>query len=150
GDRPLQLERRLQALDGEVQRGMQPSYAMRLAVLYGPYVEEELDPDRRTLPVREFTQVATEIFRQLQIRARLPRHELVRAGRILTAQIRMDPPPWSRHQAPRKKDARWLLDQEWRDEAIRYLGLRLMADKRDLKMHRDWEERALSFKAGDR
>ena len=140
---------RLHVLDQWVEEGGEPCYSLRLAILYGPYVEDELNPETRTLPMREPPQIVSEILRQLQQRARLPRYALTRASRILLAQTRMDPLPSPKKRGRRFNAAR-LVENDWFDDALEYLRGRLIADGRELALYDEWHERALSIREGDR
>ncbi|RMH03174.1 MAG: polynucleotide adenylyltransferase PcnB [Planctomycetota bacterium] len=149
GDRRRRLLGRLGLLDDWIEEGGRPGYALRLCFLYGCLVEEELDPAARTLPVREFAQVPAVLFNRLQERARLPRHELTRAARILLAQLRLDPPAWLPRRR-RRGTAEHLIEQDWFPDALEYLRCRLEADGRDPAPYDEWHERALSLEEGER
>jgi poly(A) polymerase len=140
---------RLRVLDQWVGEGGEPCYSLRLAILYGPYVEDELNPETRTLSMREPPQLVSEILHKIQQRARLPRFALSRASRILLAQTRMDPLPGSTKKR-RRFNAERLVENDWFDDALEYLRGRLTADGRDLALYDEWHERALSIREGDR
>ena len=134
---------RLRGLDRWVKEGGDPCYSLRLAVLYGPYVEDEIDPQTRTIDVREIPQVPAYIFARMQERARLPRLALSRASRILTAQTRLDPPADTPGQRKRRFNAQRLMEQDWFPDALEYLRCRLEADHREMTLYDEWHERSL-------
>ncbi len=138
------LRSRLAALDDVVAEGVAPDYALSLAVLFGPRVEEELDPERRTLPVRELPQVPATLLRDLQGRARLPRASIQRAIGILLVQLRMDPPPWFRARRGRRRDPLRIVGLAGLPEALDYLRIRLQSEGRDLALYDEWHEWGLS------
>lgn len=145
------LQGRLQHLDAWVQEGDEPCYSLRLAILYGPFVEEEFNPATRTLDIKEKPQIVAHIFRQLQTRARLPRHALSRAARILLTQLRLDPPTWTRSQRRlRRKTMEQTVGLEWFEDSMHYLRARLLAEGHDLEPYDIWQERALSLRRGKR
>ncbi len=143
------LAARLRTLDDWVLDGGDPCYSLRLCFLYGPMVEEELDPATRTMRVNEFAQVPATIFSRLQERARLPRHALSRASKILLAQLRLDPPESMKRRGRRWNPAR-LVEQEHFLDALEYLRCRLESDGRDPGLYDEWHERALSLQDGGR
>ncbi len=145
-DRPDRRERllqRLARLDAWVREGATPDHSVGLAFLYGPMIEEELDPATRSLALRESSQVPAWFFGRLQRRARLPRTILNRASRLLRAQLRLDPPS-SYPIRKRPELDQHLLAQEWFPDALEFLRCRLEAEGRDLEPYDRWHERSLS------
>ncbi len=137
------LTARLRVLDGWVKEGGDPCYSLRLAILYGPYVEDELCPATRTIAVREMPQVPAFIFSRMQERARLPRFALSRASRILTAQTRLDPIHFYSVTKKRRFNEQSLMEQDWFPDALEFLRGRLEADDRDMTIYDEWHERSL-------
>ncbi len=148
-DRRAKLAGRLRTLDEWVLDDGDPCYSLRLCFLFGPMVEEELDPATRTMKATEFAQVPATIFGRLQERARLPRHALSRASRILLAQLRLDPPESLGKRGRRFNPAR-LIEQEYFLDSLEYLRCRLESDGRDPGLYDEWHERALSLQEGGR
>lgn len=136
------------ALDRWVQDGGEPGYGFRLACLYGPMVEDELDPDQRTVPVREIPQVPTFLLSRLQQHARLPRVAIGRAIHIMLAQEIMDPDRDALHvgrRRRRKASRERVLASEGFEDALEFLRCRLEAAERDLAPYDEWHELGLSF-----
>jgi len=145
-----ELAKRFEALDQMAADGFETDYAFSLAVLFGPWVEQEFDPSRRTLRVNEFSQVASALTGEFQQRARLPRYAVTFANCILAAQLRLDPPEFLAAKGQRRWDFEGMAGQEWFPLALEYLKLRLIACGRDLKIYEDWREKDLSLKRKDR
>ncbi|KAA3607996.1 MAG: polynucleotide adenylyltransferase PcnB [Planctomycetota bacterium] len=143
GDRFDLLVARVERLDEWIRDGGEPSYGLRLAMLYGPFVEEELRPEGRTVQARDGASVPSVVFSALQRRARLPRAVLNRATRILQAQARMDPALDFRKRRRRRSAPDWMLQQDFFAEALECLRCRLEADGRELDLYDEWHERAL-------
>lgn len=146
--RPERLERlraRLRSLDAYVREGAEPTYGLRLAFLYGLRVEEELDPRRRTLAVRDPAQVPVALLAALQRRGRLARAIVARAGRILLAQSRLEQGP-----GRRPDEAARLADHDWFPDALEYFRCRVEAAGGDLGLHDEWHELALSLERDQR
>ncbi|MAW61622.1 MAG: hypothetical protein CMJ94_12415 [Planctomycetes bacterium] len=136
------------ALDRWVQEGGEPGYGFRLACLYGPMVEDELDPDQRTVPVKEVPQVPAFLLSRLQQHARLPRAAIGRAIHIMLAQELMDPEREAlrgRRRRRRKAASERLLASEGFSDALEFLRCRLEAADRDLGPYDEWHEMGLSF-----
>lgn len=140
------LRGRMRALDRLAAEGFETDYAFSLAVLFGPRAEQEFDPQKRTIRVNEFSQVASALLGEFQQRARLPRHAVSHASRILTAQLRLDPPAFLARKK-RKWNFQAMAEQDWFPLALEYLKLRLVAEDRDLGLYEDWRKKALSFEA---
>lgn len=135
-------------LDRWVRDGGEPGYGFRLACLYGPMVEDELDPDTRTIPVREAPQVPAFLLGRLQERARLPRVSIGRAMHILLCQEHMDPERAAQRggrRRRRKANKERILTSEGFEDALEFLRCRLEAEDRDLAPYDEWHELALSF-----
>jgi len=144
GDRLDRLLALLEVFDRWVRDGGDPCYSLRLAVLFCPLVEEEMDPATRTVDARDPAQVVARILGDLQRRARLPRWVLSRCQRLLLVQQRLDPPPGGRRRRRRKGEAAALLGQEWFADSLDLLRCRLEAAGRDLEPYDRWREQALS------
>lgn len=148
---PDHLERLLnlfEALDRWVLDGGEPGYGFRLACLYGPMVEDELDPDLRTIPVREFAQVPVFLLGRLQQRARLPRAAISRATQVLLAQEQMDPEREmlrGKKRRRRKGSQERLLAADCFPDALEFLRCRIEAADRDPEPYDEWHELGLSF-----
>jgi poly(A) polymerase len=143
------LSAMFRALDGWIDEGGDPGYGFRLAVLYLPMLEDELNPETRTVKVRELNKIPEVLLAVLQARARLPRVAIGRAQHILGAQKQMDP-EFAAHKSsrPRKPPTSdWLLSQDYFDDALEFLRCRLEAAGRDLSIYDEWHELALSFHA---
>jgi len=145
GDRRERLLGRLRALDGTLaeirSHGEQdPGYGFLLAVLFGPLVEEELDPAHRTVPAKEYAQVVATVLGGFQARARMPRTALSSASRYLLGQLRMDPPPFAKRRRNRAKDAARMVEQDWFRGALELLRCRLEADGREPDLYDEWHE----------
>ena len=143
------LRGHFRVLDEWVREGGEPSYGLRLAVLFGPLVESEFHPATRTLEARDPGQIPARVLGPFQARARLPRAALSRAARILLTQLRLDPPEGLKRRR-RKAQLEKLLDQEYFPEALDYLRCRLEARGRDLTLYDEWHERALFREAETR
>ncbi len=139
------LGRRFQALDWQLEAGWETDYAYTLAVVFGPRVEQEFHPQTRRLAVSEFPQIAAAVLTEFQQRARIPRHAVVAANRILTAQLRLDPPPFLQKAGKPRWNFKHMASQPWFPMALRYLELRLHAEGRPLDLAQDWRQKALSF-----
>lgn len=136
------------ALDRWVQDGGEPGYGFRLACLYGPMIEDELDPDQRTVPVQEIPQVPAFLLSRLQQNARLPRVAIGRAIHIMLAQEIMDPDREALHgrrRRRRKASRERLLASDGFHDALEFLRCRLEAAERDLSPYDEWHELGLSF-----
>ena len=148
---PDNLDRLLgmfESLDHWVEDGGEPGYGFRLACLYGPMVEDEIDPDQRTVPVREVPQVPSFLLSRLQQHARLPRVAIGRAIHIMLAQELMDPEREAlrgRRRRRRKAARERLLASEGFEDALEFLRCRLKAADRDLAPYDEWHELGLSF-----
>jgi poly(A) polymerase len=148
---PDNLDRLLsmfEALDRWVCDGGEPGYGFRLACLYGPMVEDEIDPDQRTVPVREVSQVPVFLLGRLQQRARLPRAAISRATQILLAQEQMDPEREmlrGKKRRRRKGAQERLLAADCFPDALEFLRCRLEAAERDPAPYDEWHELGLSF-----
>jgi len=138
---------RFRALDHAIQDGAKPGYGFKLAILTGLFVEQELNPKTRQLRVREISQVPAAVLGAIQARARIPRTSVSKAARILTAQLRMDPPDWYKRRGSKGKrwNAELLIEQDCFPEALDYLRCRLEAEDRPLDLYDDWHEKALSL-----
>lgn len=143
------LRSRLRALDLMAADGFETDYAFSLAVLFGGRAEQEFDPAKRRLRVREFSQVAAALIGEFQQRARLPRQAVGWANKILTAQLRLDPPDFLSAKGKRRWDFRSMAGQDWFPMALDYLRLRLLAEGRPLDLAEDWRKKALSLGAED-
>ncbi len=136
----------LRALDGWVVDRGNPGYGAKLALLYGPMVEDEFNPQTRTLKIKESSQVPSEVLRRLQARARLPRASISKATLILLAQGHMDPEGWPRRKRP--WPAEKILEMDFFEDALEVLRCRLEAAERDPGLYDQWHEKALSFPKG--
>lgn len=134
------------ALDRWVEDGGEPSYGFRLACLYGPMMEDELDPDTRTVPVREVPQVPAFLLARLQQSARLPRAAIGRATAVLLAQEIMDPEREAlrRRKRRRKASRERVLSSEAFEDSLEFLRCRLEAAGRDPAPYDEWHELGLS------
>ena len=146
--RRLRLLRRLRALDdtlAEVRAAGEedPGYGFLLAILFGPLVEDELDPRLRTVPAREYAQVVATVLGGFQARARMPRTALMQASRYLLAQLRMDPPPFVKRRRAAAREAARMVEQDWFHGALELLRCRLEADGRDPALYDEWHELGL-------
>ena len=140
----LAFHARLRGLDAFLEAGGACDYDLGLAVLYGLRAEQEYDPETRTLPLREHAQVAPALFGPFQQRARLPRQQVAFAGRMLQAQLSLDPPAYlSARRRRRASPQRWYGDP-WFPRALDYLEVRLRAEKRPLDLVEEWRHKALS------
>jgi len=95
--------RLLQALDGYVHQGWAPTTAICVAVLYLRVVEQEADPETRTLPgppPADLLAVTGEVIEPFGATSRLPRRELARARRIIVQQRRFTQSRRSRRVKP--------------------------------------------------
>ncbi len=138
------LLRRLHAFDDLVQEGRMPDPALSLAVLFGPRAEQEFDPERRTLPVRELAMVPAHLLGEFQARARVPRVALQGAAAILLAQLRMDPPEWLPKKSRKRRDPVRIVGQDAFSDALECLRIRLEGDGRDLAPYDEWHEWAVA------
>ncbi len=138
------LQRRLAAFDETVQEGYLPDYALSLALLFGPRVEEEFDPATRGLPIEEIAQIPSRLLSEFQARARMPRAALQGAAAILLAQLRLDPPEWMPEKARKRRDPLRIVGQEGFADALECLRCRLEGDGRDLEPYDRWHEWALA------
>lgn len=137
-----------ESLDRWILDGGEPGYGFRLACLYGPMVEDEIDPDLRTIPVREVSQVPVFLLGRLQQRARLPRAAISRATHILLAQEQMDPEREmlrGKKRRRRKGFKERLLAADCFPDALEFLRCRLEAAERDPAPYDEWHELGLSF-----
>ena len=83
--------RLLEALDGLVHDGHQPSASLSIAVLFYRLVEWEADPETRTLPgppASDLYGVATEVLEPFASETRLPRRDYARARHTIAHQRR--------------------------------------------------------------
>ena len=144
-----ELAKRFEALDKMAADGFETDYAFSLAVLYGPWAEQEFDPAKRKIRVNEFSQVAAALTGEFQQRARLPRFAVSHANRILAAQLRLDPPEFLGDKGKRRWNFKGMVGQEWFPMALEYLKLRLIAADRDLEIYEDWRKKALSLERKD-
>lgn len=144
-----ELAKRFEALDQMAADGFETDYAFSLAVLYGPWAEQEFDPAKRKIRVNEFSQVAAALTGEFQQRARLPRFAVTHANRILAAQLRLDPPEFLEARGKRRWNFKGMVGQEWFPMAMAYLKLRLIAADRDLGIYEDWHQKALSLERKD-
>jgi len=144
-----ELANRFKALDQMAADGFETDYSFSLAVLYGPWAEQEFHPAKRKIRVSEFSQVAAALTGEFQQRARLPRFAVTYANRILAAQLRLDPPEFLGAQGRRRWNFKGMAGQEWFPQALEYLKLRLIASGRDLDLYEDWREKALSLERKD-
>ena len=148
---PDNLDRLLsmfEALDRWVLDGGEPGYGFRLACLYGPMVEDEIDPDLRSIPIREVSQVPVFLLGRLQQRARLPRAAISRATHILLAQEQMDPEREmlrGKKRRRRKGGQERLLAADCFQDSLEFLRCRLEAAERDPAPYDEWHELGLSF-----
>lgn len=138
------LQRRLAVFDATVQDGAVPDYALSLALLFGPRAEAEFDPETRTLPVEELSQVPLRLLGEFQARARIPRTAIQGATALLLAQLRLDPPAWMPERLLRRRDPLRIVGQEGFADALECLRCRLEGDGRDLEPYDRWHEWGLS------
>jgi hypothetical protein len=137
-------------LDEAVQDGLSPSYSLLLAVLFGPSVEDQSQPKKRTVRVRDQNQIAAAMIRPFQQRARLPRAEVDAAIRILQIQPTLTAAEGPSDPTKRGRRKDWFLGESWFEDALEALRCRLIAEKEDLSGYDLWHERVLSLHQGGR
>jgi poly(A) polymerase len=138
------LKRRLAVFDASVQDGAVPDYALSLALLFGPRAEQEFDPETRTLPVEELSQVPLRLLGEFQARARIPRAAIQGATALLLSQLRLDPPAWMPERLLRRRDPLRIVGQDGFADALECLRCRLEGDGRDLEPYDRWHEWGLA------
>jgi poly(A) polymerase len=144
------MAQRFAALDEAVQDGLSPSYSLLLAVLFGPSVEDQSQPKKRTVRVRDQHQIAAAMIRPFQQRARLPRAEVDAAIRILQIQPTLTAAEGPSDPTKRGRRKDWFLGESWFEDALEALRCRLIAEKEDLSGYDLWHERVLSLHQGGR
>ena len=89
-DRAAGYWRLLEALDADVHSGREPSGAICVAVAFLRIVEQEADPETRTLPgpPEDLFTVAGEVLAPVAEQNRMSRKDLIRARRIIANQPR--------------------------------------------------------------
>ncbi|TAH38491.1 MAG: polynucleotide adenylyltransferase PcnB [Planctomycetota bacterium] len=142
-ERVPRLRARLAGLDNLFRDGSEPSYALRLAFLYGARLEEELGQGPRARYSSDPLHLASLLLRPLQQRARLPRLVVLRAAEILAIQQRLNGGPEARRR--QGFDPAALIERESFPEALEYLRCRLEATGDELSTYDQWHELALSL-----
>ena len=129
--------RLLEALDGEVHQGVQPTTAVLIALLYLRIVERELDPDTRqgageppSLGV-----VADEVLHPIALQTRLPRRDVARARRLLLVQER-----FKQASSRRFRPLAFAASEEF-EEALLLFKLRIAARGQGWDIYEGWRER---------
>jgi len=136
-DRAERFWRLLEALDGEVHQGYEPTTAVCIAVLFVLIVEVEADPDTRTLEgdPGDLADVCWEVLEPLSSSARLSRRDFGRARRIIFAQRRFT-------QAPGKRFSPLLFARtEDFPEALDLFGLWVEARGKGWDIFEGWQDR---------
>lgn len=129
--------RLLEALDGEVHRGYQPSTAVCVALLLHDRIVRQTDPETRSLPgnSKELNHVAGELIAPIADLARLSRKDSGRARRIIVQQ-RTFTRPISKNFRPRL----FCLSEDF-DEALELFRLRASARGQAWDIYEGWVER---------
>lgn len=129
--------RLLEALDGEVHQGVQPTTAVLIALLYLRIVERELDPETRQgrgeppgLGV-----VADEVLLPIAVQTRLPRRDVARARRLLLVQER-----FKQASSRRFRPLVFAASEEF-EEALLLFKLRIAARGQGWDIYEGWRER---------
>jgi poly(A) polymerase len=127
----------LEALDGSVHDGYDPSTAACLSILFHDIAERQANPETRTLPGTpgEFHHVTGEVLENMANNARLSRRDVGRARRIIFQQ-RNFLGPFGRRFRPHL----FCLSEEF-PESLDLFRLRCEARGEGWDIYKGWEER---------
>lgn len=132
-DRADLFWRLLEALDGEIHNGSEPSTGVLVAVLFLRVVESQLE--EHALSDFERGRVTSEVIYPLAARARLPRRAIERAKRVIGLQPRFLQPP-----TRSSRRTLFLLSEEFPD-ALHLFRLRCAAWGQGWDVYEGWLER---------
>lgn len=138
-DRADNYWRLLEALDGYVHGGYTPTSAVCIAVLFLRIVEQEFDPDSRTLPgdpPRDLFLATEEVIDPFAQSSRLPRRDYARARRIIVQQRRFTQSRKSRHFKPKV----FMRGDDF-PESLDLFRLRSVAWGQGWDVYQGWQER---------
>lgn len=129
--------RQLEALDGYVHDGLEPTTALCVALLFHDIAERQLDPETRTLPGAppKETQLVSEVLERFVQHSRLAKSDAGRARRIIIQQSRFLG-PFGRRFRP----LLFCLNPEF-DEALDLFRIRCEARGEGWDIYKSWLER---------